>query len=221
MKKNYLSELAKPVFVLSIILAFEFSGCQQAPKADETVVVSAAAGAVGMIVGQIAKLKGCYVVGIAGSNEKITYLKEELGFDAVINYKEVTDMRAAIKEAAPKGVDIYFDNVGGTITDAVIQELNPFSRIPLCGQISLYNETEFPQGPRIQPRLLKQRTLMKGFIVRDYLHRANEAREQLTLWIKEGKLKNKDTFVEGFENLPKAFIGLFEGKNMGKYIVKA
>ena len=190
------------------------------PQKGETVVVSAAAGAVGMVVGQIAKLKSCHVVGIAGSAEKIDFLKQELGFDEAFNYKAETDLRTAIQRAAPKGVDIYFDNVGGPISDAVIQELNPFSRIPLCGQISLYNETSMPTGPRIQPRLLKQRTLMKGFIVRDYLEQADQARQQLAQWIKEGKIKNKETLMEGFEKLPEAFIGLFHGKNTGKLIVK-
>ncbi|MFO7938621.1 MAG: NADP-dependent oxidoreductase [Bacteroidales bacterium] len=190
------------------------------PQKGETVVVSAAAGAVGMVVGQIAKLKGCHVVGIAGSPEKVDFLKHELGFDEAFNYKAESDLRTAIQRTAPKGVDVYFDNVGGPISDAVIQELNPFSRIPLCGQISLYNETSMPTGPRIQPRLLKQRTLIKGFIVRDYLEQADQARQQLAQWLKEGKIKNKETLVDGFEKLPEAFIGLFHGENTGKLIVK-
>jgi NADPH-dependent curcumin reductase CurA len=190
------------------------------PKEGETLVVSAAAGAVGMVVGQIGKIKGCRVVGIAGSAEKIDFLKNELGFDEAFNYKTEPDLQAAIQRTAPKGVDIYFDNVGGPISDAVIQELNPFSRIPLCGQISLYNETSYPTGPRIQPRLLKQRTLMQGFIVRDYMEQADQARQELAQWLKEGKLKNKETLMEGFENMPEAFIGLFHGDNTGKLIVK-
>ncbi|HSN09736.1 MAG TPA: NADP-dependent oxidoreductase [Hanamia sp.] len=138
------------------------------PKSGETVVISGAAGAVGIVVGQIAKLKGCRVVGIAGSDEKIKMLKDEFGFDEVINYKTTSDMKKAIKETCPDGVDIYFDNVGGPISDAVIANINFHARIVLCGQISLYNAAEVPMGPRLQPMLLTRSVLMQGFIVGNF-----------------------------------------------------
>lgn len=191
------------------------------PKAGETVVVSGAAGAVGMIVGQIAKIQGCYVIGIAGSDEKIKMLKEEYGFDEAINYKTAPDMKQAIATVCPNGVDIYFDNVGGTISDAVVSNINFHARIPLCGQISLYNSTEVPVGPRWQPMLLTRSVLMQGFIVTDYSNRFAEGMEHLSQWVKEGKLKTTETIVHGFEKLPAAFIALFKGENTGKMIVQA
>jgi NADPH-dependent curcumin reductase CurA len=190
------------------------------PRQGETVVVSGAAGAVGTIVGQIAKIHGCRVVGIAGSNKKTIYLVDELGFDTAINYKAVPHLRKALKEACPKGVDIYFDNVGGDISDAVISLINNNARIPLCGQISLYNEIQIPTGPRLQPRLLTFSALMKGFIVHNYADRFDEGIRQLADWLKEKKLKYAENVVEGLENAPKAFIGLFAGENLGKQIVK-
>ena len=179
------------------------------PKQGETVVVSGAAGAVGMIVGQIAKIHGCHVVGIAGSDKKTTYLIGELGFDSAINYKTVPHLRKALKEACPKGVDIYFDNVGGDISDAVVSLINNHARIPLCGQISLYNEKQIPTGPRIQPRLLTFSALMQGFIVHNYADRFDEGIHQLADWLKEKKLKYAEHVVDGLENAPKAFLGLF------------
>jgi NADPH:quinone reductase len=191
------------------------------PKAGETVVVSGAAGAVGMAVGQIAKIQGCYVVGIAGSDEKIKLLKEEYGFDDVINYKTTADMKKAIANACPKGVDIYFDNVGGEISDAVISNINFHARIPLCGQISLYNTTEKPIGPRLQPMLLTRSVLMQGFIVSNLQEYFPEGIKHLAQWLKEGKLQYSETIVHGFEKLPEAFLGLFSGENTGKMIVEA
>jgi NADPH-dependent curcumin reductase CurA len=190
------------------------------PKQGETVVVSGAAGAVGMTVGQIAKIKGCRVVGIAGSDRKIQYLLDELGFDAAINYKTTRDIRKALADACPDGVDIYFDNVGGEISDAVMRLLNPHARIPLCGQISLYNLEKADVGPRIQPLLLVNKALMKGFIVSDYAARFDEGITQLAQWFKQGKLKYKENIVEGFENTIDAFLGLFKGENLGKQLVK-
>jgi len=190
------------------------------PKKGETVVVSGAAGAVGTAVGQIAQIQGCRVVGIAGSDEKLRYLKDELHFDEVINYHEEKEMEKAIAEACPDGVDVYFDNVGGEISDAVIANINKFARIPVCGQISLYNATSVPTGPRIQPTILKKSALMQGFIISNYLDRFPEGITQLTEWVKEGKLKNRETVVKGFEKLPEAFIGLFDGVNTGKLIVE-
>ncbi|SFS41169.1 NADP-dependent oxidoreductase [Marininema halotolerans] len=189
------------------------------PKAGETVVVSGAAGAVGTIVGQIAKIKGARVVGIAGSAEKNRYLKEELGFDAVINYK-TEDVQKALEKACPNGVDVYFDNVGGPISDAVATLLNKFARIPLCGQISMYNLKEPEQGPRIQTSLLINSALMKGFIVSDYQSRSAEGTKQLGEWVSQGKIVYQENIVEGLENTPEAFLGLFSGENLGKQLVK-
>ncbi len=190
------------------------------PTEGETVVVSGAAGAVGMVVGQIARIKGCRVVGIAGNDEKNSYLKNELHFDEVINYNTTSDMEAAIADACPNGVDIYFDNVGGEISDAVIANINKGARIILCGQISLYNNTEAAIGPRVQPTLLKKSALMQGFIVSNYLSRWPEGVSELAKWLTDGRLKYQQTITRGFENLPQAFIGLFEGKNTGKSLVE-
>ncbi|MCM3111728.1 NADP-dependent oxidoreductase [Lederbergia lenta] len=190
------------------------------PQAGETVVVSGAAGAVGSIVGQIAKIQGARVVGIAGTDEKVQLLKEKLGFDEVINYKTEKNIEKAIETACPNGVDVYFDNVGGDISDAVMQHLNNFARIPVCGAISSYNKTEADIGPRVQSKLVKTRSLMKGFLVGDYSNQVTEAAEQLGKWLSEGKLQYEETIIEGFENIPEAFIGLFEGTNKGKLLVK-
>ena len=190
------------------------------PKKSETVVVSGAAGAVGIAAGQIAKIKGSYVVGIAGSDEKCKLLKEQFGFDEAINYKTAKSMTKAIATACPKGVDVYYDNVGGEITDAVIANLNFHSRIVLCGQISLYNSTEIPMGPRVFPQLLTKSTLVQGFIVGNYSERFGEAFAYLNQWINEGKIKYIHTIIHGFDKLPDAFIALFSGKNQGKMLVE-
>ncbi len=190
------------------------------PKAGETVVVSGAAGAVGMVVGQIAKIKDCRVVGIAGSDEKINFLKNELGFDEVINYKTSKNIREDLKKACPNGIDVYFDNVGGEISDAALSLLNFHARVALCGQIAHYNDTKIEMGPRILPYLLTRSVLLKGFIVSDYADRADEGIKQLSEWLKEGKIKYKETIYEGLENAPDAFLGLFRGDNIGKMLVK-
>ncbi|MBC7473208.1 MAG: NADP-dependent oxidoreductase [Candidatus Sericytochromatia bacterium] len=190
------------------------------PQSGETVVVSGAAGAVGIIVGQIAKIYGCHVVGIAGSDEKIALLKDKFGFDQGINYKTEKNLAQAIADSCPKGVDIYFDNVGGEISDAVVKNINFHARITLCGQISLYNLKEIPVGPRLQPMLLTRSVLMQGFIIGNYQKRFSEGIKELSQWVKEGKLTYTETIIEGFENLPKALIGLFSGDNSGKMIVK-
>ncbi len=189
------------------------------PKEGETVVVSGAAGAVGMTVCQIAQIKGGRAVGIAGSDEKNKYLTDELGVDAAINYKD-TEWKQALKEACPKGVDVYFDNVGGEISDAVLPLLNHGARIVICGQISLYNLDKPDVGPRPQPSLLVNSALMKGFIITAYAARFAEGVMNLAQWLAAGKLKYAETIVEGFENTPPAFIGLFSGENLGKQIVK-
>ncbi len=190
------------------------------PKTGETVVVSGAAGAVGILVGQIAKINGCRVIGIAGTDEKAKELVETFGFNEVINYKTTTDLKAAILGTCPKGIDVYFDNVGGEISDAVIANINFNARIVLCGQIALYNNTEVSMGPRLQPILLTRSVLMQGFIVSNYADRFEEGTAKLKLWMDEGKMIYKETIENGFENLPKALIGLFEGKNTGKMIVR-
>lgn len=190
------------------------------PMKDETVVVSGAAGAVGTIVGQIAKIHGCHVVGIAGSDLKTKYLVDELGFDAAVNYKTAAYLRKSLNEACPNGVDIYFDNVGGEISDTVLSLINKYARIPLCGQISLYNETQIPLGPRIQPVLLTNCALMKGFLVHNYEDMFDQAILHLAEWLQSKKLKYVENIVDGLENAPKAFIALFAGENIGKQIVK-
>jgi len=190
------------------------------PKTSETVVVSGAAGAVGMTVCQIAKIKGCRTVGIAGSDDKNQYLRDELGVDATINYKTAGDMKQALAQACPNRIDVYFDNVGGEISDAVLPLLNHGARVVICGQISLYCLDKPDVGPRPQPYLLVNRALMKGFIVSDYAARFSEGVIQLVQWLTAGKLKYAESVAEGFQNTPQAFIGLFTGENLGKQIVK-
>jgi leukotriene B4 12-hydroxydehydrogenase/15-oxo-prostaglandin 13-reductase len=190
------------------------------PKPGETVLVSGAAGAVGMLVGQIAKIKGCHTVGIAGSDDKIDYLTKECGFDAAFNYKTTSDYAAKYRELCPKGIDVYFDNVGGPITDGVFTNLNVHARISICGQISQYNATKLEMGPRILGALIVYRAKIQGFLVSDYAPRFGQAGMEMAGWIREGKIKYREDIVEGFENMPKAFIGLFEGENTGKRIVK-
>lgn len=190
------------------------------PVAGETLVVSGAAGAVGSVVGQIGKILGLRVVGIAGTDEKIELLKSEFGFDAGINYNTSTDIRADIAKAAPNGVDIYFDNVGGPISDAILFNINRFARIINCGAISVYNDTEVPKSISVQPFLVRNSALMQGFIVSNYADKFPEAMTHLSGWLAEEKLKYTETIIEGFNHIPKAFIHLFEGKNTGKMIVK-
>ncbi len=190
------------------------------PVKGETIVVSGAAGAVGSVVGQIAKILGLHVIGIAGTDEKIDMLKDKFGFDAGINYNTSKDINADLKKLAPNGVDVYFDNVGGPISDAVLFNINHFARIIICGAISVYNETELPKSISVQPFLVKNSALMQGFIVSNYADKFPEAMQKLSTWLADGKLKYTETIVEGFDNIPNAFIDLFEGKNKGKMIVK-
>jgi hypothetical protein len=190
------------------------------PKKGETIVVSGAAGAVGSIVGQIAKIMGCRVVGIAGTDEKVEMLKSEFGFDDAINYNTTTNMAEAIAVACPDGVDVYFDNVGGVISDAVLFNINKFARMIICGAISVYNETSLPESISVQPFLVKNSALMQGFIVSNYAAKFPEAIKQLATWLQEGKLTYTETVVEGFDQIPQAFMDLFEGKNKGKMVVK-
>jgi len=190
------------------------------PKPGETVVVSGAAGAVGSIVGQIAKIKGCRTVGIAGGDDKVEWILKDCGYDAAFNYKTCDNYGAKLKELCPNGIDVYFDNVGGAITDAVFLQINTFARLSICGQISQYNNAKPEMGPRLLGMLIVARAKAQGFLVTDYMPRFGEALVEMSAWLREGKLKYREDIVEGFENLPKAFIGLFHGENIGKRIVK-
>ncbi len=189
-------------------------------KEGETLLVSGASGAVGSTVGQIGKIKGCHVVGIAGTDEKLHLMKEKFGFDDGINYKTTDDMKEAIANACPEGVDVYFDNVGGEILDAAMENINKNGRVINCGAISLYNKTEVPTGPRYEGIMVKNTVLMQGFLVRDHAKEFGPATQQLTQWLNEDKLTYEETIVEGFKNIPQAFIDLFDGKNKGKMVVK-
>ena len=190
------------------------------PKKGETAVVSGAAGAVGIVAGQIAKIQGSRVIGIAGSGEKCKLLKEQFGFDETINYKTSKSIRKEISQMCPEGVDVYFDNVGGEITEAVAANLDFHARIALCGQISQYNNSKPYIGYSILPHLLTRSVLLQGFIVSNYSARFEEAYTQLTKWVNEGTLKYTETVIDGFDKLPEAFLGLFSGRNQGKMLVK-
>jgi NADPH-dependent curcumin reductase CurA len=189
------------------------------PKAGETVVVSGAAGAVGSIVGQIAKIKGCRAVGIAGSDEKCTWVTEDLGFDDCVNYR-TESVAARLKQICARGIDVYFDNVGGEILDTVLTMINQRARIVLCGAISMYNAVELPPGPKNYIQLIIRRSRMEGFLVSDYLSRFPEGITQMMQWVAEGRVKYAEEIVEGLENAPMALNRLFTGANTGKLIVK-
>jgi len=190
------------------------------PKAGETVVISGAAGAVGMAVGQIAKIKGCRVIGIAGTDEKVKYLIDELGFDGAFNYKTTKNYVEELKKLCPKGIDVYFDNVGGTVTDAVIPLLNVKARMSICGQISQYNIEKPEMGPRWLWAMIVKQARVEGFLVFQFFEKFGPAVAEMAGWIKEGKLKYREDIVDGFENLPRAFIGMLQGDNTGKRLVK-
>lgn len=190
-----------------------------APKEGETVVVSGAAGAVGSVVGQIAKLKGCRVVGIAGGEQKCKWIVEELGFDAAIDYKN-EDVPQALREHCPEGVDVYFDNVGGEILDAVLARLARGARVPLCGAISQYNNLDSVKGPSNYMSLLVNRARMEGFVVLDYMSRAPEAVREMAGWIADGRLVAREDVAEGLDTFPDALKKLFAGENIGKLVLK-
>lgn len=190
------------------------------PKPAETIVISGAAGAVGMAAGQIAKILGCNVIGIAGHKSKLNFLREEMGFDYALDYHDLDKLENDLHKAAPLGVDIYFDNVGGEISDLVLKYINHGARIVVCGQIALYNDPAKAIGPYPQVALLKNSALMKGFIVSDYADSFHDGQMELIKWYREGMLKGHETVVVGFNKLPEAFISLFEGKNTGKMIVQ-
>jgi NADPH-dependent curcumin reductase CurA len=188
------------------------------PKPGETVVVSAASGAVGQVVGQIARIKGCRAVGVAGSTEKCDFVVKELGFAACVNYKS-GDFRDALRAACPNGIDVYFENVGGDVLAAVLKLLNQNARIPLCGLIADYNATEPPAGPSLRPLLVK-RAMIRGFIVSDHADRAPAFLRDCTAWLNEGTLKYREDIVDGLGAAPSAFLRLFDGANFGKLIVR-
>jgi NADPH-dependent curcumin reductase len=188
------------------------------PKEGETVVISAAAGAVGSLAGQIARIKGCRAVGVAGSDEKCRYVVDELGFDACINYK-TADLGAALKAECPDGVDIYIDNVGGPVLEAVMKRINVHARIPLIGLISQYNDSKPRPGPNLMPVLVNRATI-QGMIIFDHFDRITEFTRDMSEWLHEGRIKYREDVVKGLENAPRAFIGLFAGENIGKRIVQ-
>jgi NADPH-dependent curcumin reductase CurA len=190
-----------------------------AAKEGETVVVSGAAGAVGSVVGQIAKLKGCRVVGIAGGPAKCGWVVDELGFDAAIDYKS-EDVNTALREHCPEGVDVYFDNVGGDILDAALARLARGARVVICGAISQYNNLNAMKGPSNYMSLLVNRARMQGFVVIDYMSRAPEATREMAGWIADGRLVAREDVVEGFESFPDALVKLFRGENVGKLVLK-
>ena len=189
------------------------------PKEGDTCVVSGAAGATGSVAGQIAKLKGCRVIGIAGGPEKCGWLTREAHYDAAIDYKS-EDVDARLRELCPDGIDLYFDNVGGDVLDAALAHIAQNARVVLCGGISRYNATEPPPGPKNYLNLVIQRARMEGFIVIDYADRFATAAREITDWITGGKLTFQEDVQEGFENAPRTFLRLFEGKNVGKQLLK-
>ncbi|AWN38497.1 NADP-dependent oxidoreductase [Methylobacterium radiodurans] len=192
------------------------------PKAGETVVVAAAAGPVGSLVGQIARLKGARAVGIAGGPDKCRYLTDELGFDAAIDHR-ADDFADALAAACPKGVDVYFENVGGAVFEAVLPLLNDFARVPVCGLVSGYNATELPPGPDRLPTLMRtvltKRLHLQGFIVWDFADQQEAFIRDVGGWLAEGRVKHREDVVEGLEKAPEAFIGMLRGKNFGKLVV--
>jgi NADPH-dependent curcumin reductase len=194
-----------------------------APKPGETLVVAAAAGPVGSAVGQIGKIKGCRVVGIAGGQTKVDYLKNGLGFDAAIDHRS-PDLKQELKAACPDGIDIYFENVGGVVWEAVFPLLNNFARVPVCGLVANYNDTALPEGPdrsgSLMRAILTKRLHIQGFIVSDFAAQTPDFLREASGWIREGKLKYREDIVEGLENAPAAFIGLLNGANFGKLLVK-
>jgi NADPH-dependent curcumin reductase len=187
-------------------------------KSGETVVVSAASGAVGAVVGQLARLKGCRAVGVAGSKDKCDYLTRDLGFDAAVSHRDPA-LRAALSAACPDGVDVYFENVGGVVLEAVMGLLNRGARIPLCGLVSQYNVRPLPPGPNLIP-LLTNRARIQGFLVMDHFDRYDAFMREVAPWVRSGELRYREDIVEGLDAAPQAFIGMLEGKNFGKLLVR-
>lgn len=188
-------------------------------KAGETVYVSAASGAVGQVAGQIAKLQGCYVAGSAGSDRKVAYIRDELGFDGAFNYKTASSLDDALSAACPKGIDVYFENVGGAMLEAVLLQLNPYARIIACGMISQYN-LENPEGVRNLGTMVGNKVKMQGFIVSDHMDLQAEFLAEMSGWLADGKVKYREDITQGVENAPAAFIGMLKGENFGKQVVQ-
>jgi NADPH-dependent curcumin reductase len=221
-------ELPKPSYALGVLGMPGFTAYMGLldignPQPGETVVVAAATGAVGAVVGQIAKIKGARAVGIAGGAEKCAYATSELGFDACLDHHDPA-LAKNLADATPKGIDVYFENVGGKVLDAVWPRLNVHARIPVCGLIARYNDTKLPEGPDksslLMLNLLAKRIRMQGFIISDYNARMPEFYRDMPVWLREGRIKTREDIVEGIENTPKAFLGMLEGKNFGKLIVQ-
>jgi NADPH-dependent curcumin reductase CurA len=193
------------------------------PQPGETLVVAAASGAVGSVVGQIARIKGCHVIGIAGGERKCQYVREELGFDACLDHHQ-PDLAGRLKAVCPDGVDIYFENVGGAVFEAVLPLLNPFARVPVCGLIAHYNATELPAGPNRVPQLmlaiLVKRLTFRGFIVWDFASQYPEFLREVSGWVREGRIKYREDITDGLENAPRGLIGLLKGENFGKKIIR-
>ena len=190
------------------------------PKAGETVFVSAAAGAVGSVVCQIAKLKGCRVVGSVGSNDKVRWLLDEAGIEAAVNYRTCGDLLAAVRKECPRGIDIYYENVGGAHLEVALELMNKYGRLVMCGMISMYNDVEPPPGPRNLVYVVGKSLKMQGFIVSDFLDMVPQFFADMGAWVGAGKIKWRDTVVDGIENAPQAFLGLFKGDNIGKMLVR-
>ncbi|XP_062851428.1 prostaglandin reductase 1-like isoform X1 [Trichomycterus rosablanca] len=188
-------------------------------KAGETLLVNAAAGAVGSVVGQIAKIKGCRVVGCAGSDDKVAYLKE-LGFDYAFNYKTVGSLEETLREAAPQGYDCYFENVGGEFSSVVIPQMKVLGRIAVCGSIATYNDTKPQTGPYVQPHMISKQLRMEGFLFYRWEQKDPDSIKRLLTWVQEGKLQYREHVTEGFVNMPAAFMGMLKGANIGKAVVK-
>ena len=189
------------------------------PDEGETVFVSAASGAVGQIAGQIAKLKGCYVAGSVGSDEKVAYVIGELGFDAAFNYNTVSSLDVSLNEVCPSGIDVYFENVGGGMLEAVLLQLNPYARIVACGMISQYNLEE-PEGVKNLSTMVGNKVKMQGFIVSDHMDLQPEFFAEMSKWMANGKIKYREDITRGVENAPAAFIGMLKGKNFGKQVIQ-
>ena len=190
------------------------------PQPGETVFVSGAAGAVGSVVCQIAKLKGCKVIGSAGSAAKVAWLTDEIGIDAAINYKDPESLYSQVKAVVPDGIDVYFENVGGEHLEVALSLMNNFGRIPVCGMISQYNDTTATPGPSNMAMIIGKRLKLQGLIVTDYMKRLPEFYNDMGPWVAQGKIKSHETILDGIDNAPNAFIGLFKGENMGKMLVK-
>jgi NADPH-dependent curcumin reductase CurA len=213
--QNYLGILGMPGFTAYVGLMDIGQ-----PREGETVFVSTAAGAVGSVACQIAKIKGCRVIGSSGSDEKVAWLLEQAGIDAAFNYKTTEDLFDKLKEFCPAGIDVYFDNVGGSHLEAAIDRMNDFGRIALCGMTSVYNATRPPRAPRNLVSAIPKRLILRGFIVHDHKDRHPQFLKDMGNWLKEGRIQWKETILQGIESAPRAFLGLFSGENFGKMLVK-